>query len=112
MMANDEEKRKSPRIQLKLTFSVAYENTMISGELIDLSVSGICFKSKFEFTQNSSLFLTLPGDEKEVEAKVIRCDQLPYSAYKVGASFVEGELSQLKNLANFIKGHMPDEQGS
>jgi hypothetical protein len=104
-MASDDDKRKSPRIQLKLTFSVAYGDTLVAGELVDLSTGGICFKSKFEFPIDSSLFMTLPGcDENEVEAKVLRCDQYPFSGYKVAANFIGGELSQLEGLAKFIKG--------
>lgn len=104
-MTNANERRKSPRIQLKLTFSVAYENTIITGELVDLSTGGICFNSKIEFSQDSNFFLTLPGnDGKEIETQLVRCEQLPYGSYKVAAKFVEGDLPHLENIANLFKG--------
>ena len=106
-MTNHDEKRKSPRIQLKLTFSISYENTMITGELLDLSTGGICFTSKVELSQDSNFFLTLPGnDEKEIETRVVRCEQLPYASYRVAANFVEGEPSHLESIVKFIKGDL------
>jgi len=104
-MASQDDRRKSPRIQLKLTFSVSYENTIVTGELLDLSTGGICFASKLEFSQDASFFLTLPGnDEKEIEAQVVRCDPLPYASCRVAATFVGGELPYLENIVKFTKG--------
>ncbi len=108
-MTNHDERRKRPRIQLKLTFSMVYENTVVTGDLIDLSPGGICFTSKIEFSQDSRFFLTLPGnDEMEIGVQVVRCDQLPYASYKIAAKFVEGELPFLDSIIKSTKGGMPD----
>ena len=106
-MGNEKERRKSPRVQLKLSFSVTCEDTVVAGELIDLSNTGICFKSKFEFEQDSNLFLALPNnEEKEIKARIIRCEKLPYNYHQVAASFANGEEPSLINLVKFTKGDL------
>ena len=57
VIAEKTEKTKSTRIQLKLTFSVTYEDTLVTGGLVDMSSLGIYFISKFKFAKDSSLFM-------------------------------------------------------
>ena len=62
---------------------------------MDLSSRGVCFISKLEFIKDLSLFISFFGlNENEVEVKVLRCNQLPFSGYKTAVTFIVRDLSR------------------
>ena len=107
MLVNWIEKRKSPRINLKVPLHYQVRgmpeiNSVVSG---DISVSGVGFvNDKFIVPNNYlKLQINLLPEVVSLSGRVVRADSLRSSdRFRIGVEFVEMEYSQKQALSDFI----------
>ena len=93
------EKRKMPRMRVDFSATIFWgiANNRSDVNIQDLSIHGICFRSKKYFTQGTQFHLILPNEREESEGKKIQAEVVRHETlngfssggkFKIGAKFL------------------------
>lgn len=96
------EKRAKPRIELKISISISFQDQYFLGEVFDINTKGVGFISNNYFAEDAQICLIFPGDsaieKNDVQARILRCDKVAESSYISVALIGDENLRFIDNI--------------
>lgn len=103
-------RRRGLRVPCKLTVGITEGSEVLSGELRDISVSGVYLTSAKRFSPGTPLYLRfrLPGVAHEIQVlgEVARVEESSESGPGCGIQFLETDPRSREGLALFVEGSL------
>lgn len=100
-MNTEENRRESHRVHLSSEISGAVDGLVLA-DIKNLSAGGLCLVSRIQIGEGKDFIILFPAigkiEEREVDAKVMRCDKIEPEKYEIGARFLDADPKYLKEI--------------